>query len=74
MAHKTISREDPIVQVFFPYGIGTRLWGTLQPPAQRITHFWNRRISVIHTSAFAGISEWDAFADHVQQCMRCSEV
>jgi hypothetical protein len=30
--------------------------------------------SDLRNSAFVGIPEWDAFADHVQACARCGEV
>jgi hypothetical protein len=57
--HKAISRDDPIVQVFSPCETGTRL----------LEDFTDLR-----TSAFAGLPEWDAFADHEQECIRCGEI
>ncbi|AXC13814.1 hypothetical protein ACPOL_4542 [Acidisarcina polymorpha] len=75
MARKGISREDPIVQVFFPCDIGTRLleeFAAARP--EDYTFLEPKDFNDLRSSAFAGIPEWDAFADHVQQCIRCGEV
>ncbi|RXH54443.1 hypothetical protein [Granulicella sibirica] len=74
MAHKAISREDPIVQVFYPCEAGTRLledFAAARP--QDYTFLEPKDFSDLRSSAFAGISEWDAFADHVQECALCGE-
>ncbi len=75
MAYKAISREDPIIQVFSPCEMGTLLleeFAAARP--QDYTFLEPKDFSDLRNSAFAGIPEWDAFSDHVQQCTRCGEV
>jgi len=75
MAHKAISREDPIVQVFYPCETGTQFledFAAARP--QDYTFLEPKDFGDLRNSAFAGIPEWDAFADHVQGCNRCGEV
>lgn len=75
MAHKAISREDPIVQVSYPCRIGTQFledFAAARP--QDYTFLEPKDFGDLRNSAFAGIPEWDAFADHVQECTRCGEV
>lgn len=75
MAHKAISHEDPVVQVFFPCHIGTRLLETFAAARPQDQDFLEPKdFSDLRKSAFAGIPEWDAFADHVQDCSLCGEV
>jgi hypothetical protein len=75
MAHKAISREDPIVQVFSPCATGTRLLEDFAAARPRdYTFMAPKDFRDLRTSAFAGIPEWDAFADHVQECVRCGDV
>ena len=72
MPQKTISREDPVVQVLFPCEAGTRLlekFGAARP--NDYSFLEPKDFSDLYYSAFAGILEWDAFADHVQSCVRC---
>ncbi len=75
MARKAISPEEPIVQVFFPCDLGTRLleeFAAARP--EGYTFLETKEFSDLRSSAFAGIPERDAFADHVQQCIGCGEV
>ena len=75
MAHKAISREDPIVQVFFPCQAGTTLlehFAATRP--QDYSFLEPKDVGDLRNSAFAGIPEWDAFATHVQMCALCGEV
>jgi hypothetical protein len=75
MAHKAISREDPIIQVFHPCGAGTRLLEDFaETRPQDYTFLEPKDFSDLRNSAFAGIPEWDTFADHVQECALCGEV
>lgn len=74
MAYQAISREDPVVQVFFPCETGTRLleaFAAARP--QDLGFIEPTDFGDLRNSAFAGIPEWDAFADHVQECSRCGE-
>jgi hypothetical protein len=75
MAHKAISREDPIIQVFYPCGAGTRLledFAAARPQDYQLLK--PKDFCDLRNSAFAGIPEWDAFADHVLGCALCGEV
>ena len=75
MAHKMISREDPVVQVFFPCRAGTRLLEVFASARPQDQSFLDPKdFADLRNSAFAGIPEWDAFADHVQECSLCGEV
>ena len=75
MAHKAMSREDPIIQFFCPCESGTRLLeGFAAARPQDYTFLEPKDFSDLRNSAFAGISEWDAFADHMQECALCGEV
>jgi hypothetical protein len=75
MAHKAISREDPIVQVFSPCEAGSRLLEDFAAARPRdYTFLEPKDFSDLRNSAFVGIPEWDAFADHVQTCALCGEV
>jgi hypothetical protein len=68
MAHKAISRED-LIQVFYPFEVGTKLledFAVTRP--QDYTFLEPKDFSDLRNSAFAGILEWDSFADHVQEC------
>ena len=75
MVPKAISREDPIVQVFSPCETGTRLLEMFAAVRPRDYTFLDPKdFGDLRNSAFAGIPEWDAFADHVRACIRCGEV
>jgi hypothetical protein len=75
MAHKAISCEDPIVQALFPCKAGIRLLETFGATRPEDYSFLEPKdFGDLRNSAFAGIPEWDAFADHVQECPRCGEV
>lgn len=75
MAHKAILREDPLIQVFSPCLIGTQLLEEFARarPAD-YTFLEPKDFSDLRSSAFAGISEWDSFAEHVLGSTRCGEV
>ena len=74
MAHKAISREDPMVRVSFCEA-GSRLLEQFAEARHRDNTFLEPKdFSDLRNSAFVGIPEWDALADHVQACARCDEV
>ena len=75
LAHKAISREDPLIQVFSPCDAGTRLLEEFARarPAD-YTFLEPKDFSDLRSSAFAGIAEWDSVAEHVLDCTRCGEV
>ena len=75
LAHKAISREDPLIQVFSPCDVGTRLleeFARVRPADY--TFLEPKDFSDLRSSAFGGIAEWDSFAEHVLGCTRCGEV
>jgi hypothetical protein len=75
LAHKAISREDPLTQVFPPCDVGTRLleaFETARPAGY--TFLEPKDFSDLRSSAFVGLAEWDSFARHVLGCTRCGEV
>lgn len=75
MASRTLSRQDPIVSVFCPCEEGTRLLECFVAARPEDYGFLEPQDFIdLRNSAFAGIPEWDAFADHVQQCAACGEV
>ena len=75
LAHRAISREDPLIQVFSPCEVGTLLLEefTRTRPAD-YTFLEPKDFSDLRISAFTGIAEWDSFAEHVLGCTRCGEV
>jgi hypothetical protein len=75
LAYKAISREDPLVQVFLPCPVGTCVLEEFARarPAD-YTFLELKDFSDLRSSAFAGIAEWDSFAEHVLGCTRCGEV
>jgi hypothetical protein len=75
LAHKEISREDPLIQVFSPCDVGTCLLEEFARarPAD-YTFLEPKDFSDLRSSAFAGIAEWDSFAEHVLGCTHCGEV
>ena len=75
LAHKAISREDPLIQVFSPCLTGTHLLEEFARgrPAD-YTFLELKDFSDLRNSAFGGITEWDNFAEHVLGCTRCGEV
>jgi hypothetical protein len=75
LTHKAISREDPLIQAFSPCCDGTHLLEEFARarPAD-YTFLEPKDFSDLRSSAFAGISEWDSFAEHVLGCTRCGEV
>jgi len=69
MARNAISREDSIIQVLYLFEAGTRLledFAGVHP--QGYTLLGPKSFSDFKNSAFAGVTEWDVFADHVQEC------
>ena len=46
----------------------------LPMPAADYTFLEPKDFSDLRSSAFAGIAEWDSFAEHVLGCTRCGEV
>jgi hypothetical protein len=75
LAHKAISREDPLIQAFSPCDVGTRLLEDFaQARSADYTFLEPKDFSDLRSSAFAGIAEWDSFAEHVLGCTRCGEV
>ena len=60
------------MQVFRPCRVGTELLEAFAA-ARPVDYSYlePRDFQDLHTSAFSGIKEWDAFADHVQECGRC---
>ncbi len=75
LARKAISREDPLIQVFSPCDVGTRLlekFARIRPADY--TFLEPKEFSDLRSSAFAGIAEWDSFAEHVLGCTRGGEV
>ena len=75
MAHKAMSREDPLVEVFSPCDLGTRLLEEFaEASSADYTSLEPKDLAILRSSAFAGIPEWDRFADHVLGCTRCGEV
>ena len=75
LAHRAISREDPLIQVFSPCDVGTRLLEEFARarPAD-YTFLEPKDFSHLRNSAFGGIAEWDSFVEHVLGCARCGEV
>jgi hypothetical protein len=75
LAHKAIAREDSLVQVFSPCDVGTRLLEEFARarPAD-YTFLEPQDFRDLRTSAFAGIAQWDSFAEHVIGCTLCGEV
>ena len=75
LAHKAISREDPLIQVFSPCDVGTRLLEEFARarPAD-YTFLEPKDFGDLRNSAFDGIAEWDSFAEHVLGCSLCGEV
>ena len=74
MAHNAIPREGPMVRVSFCEA-GSRLREDFAAARPRDNTFLEPKdFSDLRNSAFVGIPEWDAFADHVQTCARCGEV
>lgn len=75
LAHKVISREDPLIHVFSPCPAGMHLleeFARVRPAD--CTFLEPKDFSDRRSSAFAGISKWDSFAEHVLGCTRCGEV
>lgn len=72
---KPLSQQDPMVRVFFPCAQGTELLQTfaLARPSDH-SFLEPKDFADLRSSAFSGIPEWDAFADHVQRCSLCGEV
>jgi hypothetical protein len=75
LAHKAISRDDLLIQVFSPCPVGTRLLEEFARarPAD-YTFLEPKDFSDLRSSAFAGIAEWDSFAGHILGCTLCGEV
>ena len=75
LAYEAISREDPLIQVFSPCDVGTRLLEEFARarPAD-YTYLEPKDSGDLRSSAFAGVAEWDSFAEHVLRCTRCGEV
>ena len=74
MAHNAMSPEGPTVRVFFCEA-GSRLLENFAAARPRDNTFLEPKdFSDLRNSAFVGIPEWDAFADHVQTCGLCGEV
>lgn len=74
MSVRTLSSQDPVVQVFFPCEEGTALlqaFGAARPEDFEFVE--PKDFMDLRNSAFSGISEWDAFAEHVQGCTKCGE-
>jgi hypothetical protein len=75
MPSRTLSRQDPIVSVFCPCDQGTRLLENFAAARPENYGFLEPKDFIdLGNSAFAGIAEWDAFADDVQRCATCGEV
>ncbi len=75
MGARVLSSQDPLVQVFSPCERGTallRAFGTARP--EDFEFLEPKDFMDLHNSAFAGIPEWDAFAQHVLSCTDCGEV
>jgi len=72
LAQQAISREDPLIQVFSPCDLGMRLLEEFARarPAD-YTFLEPKDFSDLRSKAFAGIAEWDSFAEHVLSCTRC---
>jgi hypothetical protein len=75
LAHKAILREDPLIQVFSPCDVGTRILDEFARarPAD-YTFLEPNDFCDLRSSAFGGITQWDSFAGHVLGCTRCGEV
>jgi hypothetical protein len=75
LAHKAISREDSLIQVFSPCDVGTRLLEEFARARPADYPFLEPKdFNDLRSSAFGGIAEWDSFAEHVLGCTRCGEV
>ena len=75
LAHKGMSREDPLIQVSPPCDPGIRLLEEFaQARSADYTLLERKDFSILRSSAFASIPEWDRFACHVLGCTRCGEV
>ena len=75
LAHKAISREDPLIQAFSRCDVGTRLLEEFaRGRPTDYTFLEPKDFSDLRSSAFGGIAEWDCFAEHVLGCARCGEV
>ena len=61
LAHKAISREDPLIQVFSPCDVGTRLLEEFARarPAD-YTFLEPKDFNDLRSSAFGGIAVWDS--------------
>jgi hypothetical protein len=67
--------EDPLIQVFSPCDVGTRILDEFarSRPAD-YTFLEPKDFCDLRSSAFGGIAEWDSFAEHVLGCTRFGEV
>ena len=75
MSSRVLSRQDPVVQVFFPCERGTTLlqaFGAARP--EDFGFIEPKDFMDLRNSAFSGIPEWDEFATHVFSCTNCGEV
>jgi|GEM_PF-2121390 len=75
MSVRAISSEDPLVEAIRPCELGRNL--LLKFAAARPTDYSflePRDFLDLQNSAFSGIPEWDAFAEHVSECSQCGAV
>ena len=75
MSVRAISSEDPLVEALRHCELGRDLllkFATARPNDHSFLE--PRDFLDLHNSAFAGISEWDVFAEHVSKCSRCGAV
>jgi hypothetical protein len=75
MSVRAIFSEDQLVEAFSPceQGRGLLLKFAAARPAD-YSFLEPRDFLDLQNSAFSGIPEWDAFAEHVSECSQCGAV
>ncbi len=75
MSVRAISSEDPLVEALRPCRLGRDILLEFAAARPSDHSFLEPRDFLdLHNSAFSGIPEWDAFANHVSECSRCRVV
>ena len=75
MSVRAISNEDPLVEAIRPCELGRNLLQKFAAARPDDYSFLEPRDFLdLQNSAFSGIPEWDAFAEHVSECSQCGAV
>lgn len=71
---RALTNQDPVVAAFAPCEQGRALLETFAMARPDDYSFLETRDFLdLRGSAFPGIVEWDKFAEHVTECIRCGE-